>query len=89
MPGEQVVILHLNRCFCFGDSEALFSLNAEHLLYAYTCDVVKHYYYLQVKIKINETFLSRMSSFAELGIEDIASFYFCNFVSLHGSKSNV
>ena len=89
MPGEQIVIFHLNRCFCFGDSEALFSLNAEHLLYAYTCDVVKHYSYLQIKIKINETFSSPISSFAELVVEDIASFYFFYFVSLHGSKSNV
>ena len=79
MPGEQVVILQLNRSFCFGDSEAMFSLKAKHLLCAYTCDVVKHYSYLQIKIKVNETFSSPMPSFTELGVEDIASFCFCNF----------
>ena len=49
--------------------------------------MVKHYSYFQINIKINENLSSPMSSFAELDIEDIASF--CNFLSLHGSKSNV
>ena len=89
MPGEQVVLLQPNMFFCFGDPEALFSLKAEHLLYAYTCDLFKHYSYLQIKIKINDTCSPPMPSFAELGVEGIASFCFCNFVSLHGSKSNV
>ena len=69
MAGEQVVILQPNRCFCFGDTEALFSLKATHLLYAYMCDLVQHYSYLQIKIKINETFSFPVPSFAELGVE--------------------
>ena len=56
-----------------------------YLPYAYTCDVVKYYSFFQIKIKINENFSLPMISFAELGVEDIASFCFCNFASLHGS----
>ena len=44
-----------------------------YLSYAHTCEVVKHYSYFQIKIKINENL---MPSFAELGIEGIASFVF-------------
>ena len=53
-------------------------------LHVYTCDVVKHYFYFQIKIKIKNSI--PMPSFAELGVEDIASFF---VVLLHGSKSNV
>ena len=60
-----------------------------YLSYAYTCDVVKHYSYFHIKIKINKNLSPPIPSFADLGIKDIASFCFCNLLSLHGSKSNV
>ena len=55
----------------------------------YTCDVVNYYSYYQIKIKVNKNLSSPMPSFAKLGEEDIGNFWFCNVVSLHGSKSNV
>ena len=57
------------------------------LPYAYTCDVVKHYFYFLIKIKIDKHLPSPMPSFAELGVEDIAIFCLCNLLSLHASKS--
>ena len=41
--------------------------------------MVKHYCYFQINIKISANLSSPMPSFAELGVEDIASFCFCNF----------
>ena len=46
-----------------------------YLPYTYICDGVKHYSYFQIKIKINENLSSPVLSFAELSVEDIASFF--------------
>ena len=76
------------RDITFDSSAAKFLLI--FLLYAYTYDVIKHYFYFCIKIKINKNLPSPMPRFAELGVEDIASFcFFCNLLSLHGRKSNV
>ena len=56
---------------------------------SYTCDMVKHYSYFHIKIKINKNLSLPMPSFAELDVEDIPCFCLGNLLSLHGSKSNV
>ena len=51
--------------------------------HAYTCDVVKHYFYFQIKIKINKKWPYPVPSFAELGVEDIAfGFVVCYIIIL-------